>query len=255
MSTHSRSAFSAWLASAFAAARTMITPCRRRAYRRCHGRCPPLRSRQRIRCHGAEPMFQTFDETSDPTLGAGRVALLARLACQPGPRRLLRAARRRASGRVCGAPLRTAEVADRLQRLGRRGAGDDRPRLRLRRRPLHAAGARRGRPRRVLHREPDRHAAAGMAEAEHRQGRAARLRSLAAHDRRGQGAEGGGRGEGRGARRASTPTRSMRCGPTSRRRRWSRSRSIRSSLPASSPGTSWHGWRRRSKGRAPRMPC
>ena len=44
------------------------------------------------------------------------------------PRRLHRAARRRASGRICRRALRAAEMADRLQRVGRRRACPCQPR-------------------------------------------------------------------------------------------------------------------------------
>ena len=78
-------------------------------------------------------------------------------------------------------------------------------------------------------------------EQEPRQGRAHRLRSVAAHDRRRQGAARGGREGRRDAGAGRAATRSTNCGPTGPRRRSARSRSSRSPMPASSPGTSWRG--------------
>ena len=94
-------------------------------------------------------MFQSFEETADPSKGAERAASAPRQAEGDGARRLHRAARRRASGRIRAEIGGAARLADRLHRLGRHGGGARRQGGDLRRRPLHAAGARAGRHGRV----------------------------------------------------------------------------------------------------------
>ena len=199
-------------------------------------------------------MFQSFDAESDPSLGRERVARL----------REWLAARRLDGFIVPRADEHQGEyVAPRSERLrwltGFSGSAGvaivlrDRARH-LRRRPLHAAGARPDRPASLHDREPDRQPAAEMDQGQSRQGRPARLRPLAAHDRRRQGAD----SSGRQGRRELVP---LAANPIDQL--WTdrpppplrRSRSIRSNSPASSPRISSRGSPRRSPRKARRMRC
>ena len=201
-------------------------------------------------------MFQTFDSESDPSVGRERVGRLREWLEQPRPRRLPGAARRPASGRVCRAGLGAAALADRLRRFGRRRADPARAGAYLRRRPLHAAGAQPGRSVDLHGREPGRDAAAGLDRAR----TWARARASASIP---------------GCTPSPTPRRCARP-PKRSARHWCAvdaqsdrrivdrpagaaarpgSRSSRSTMPASSPRTSWRGLPPRSPRRARRTPC
>ena len=150
--------------------------------------------------------FQTFDEQGDASNCAPRLAALRAELANRGVHGFLDPARGRASGRVCAQARRAPLLADRVHRLGgprHRADGEGRG---LRRRPLHAAGQ-----------EPDRHDAVRDPRSDERrtgeldrgepaEGRAARLRSLAAHARRHRAHEdfGGARGRHAGAARAQS---------------------------------------------------
>ena len=171
--------------------------------------------------------------TTSATLRRARSASTqpARTGWRRRARRLHRAARRRASGRVCRRPLRAAEMADRLHRLGRR---------RDRAAPSRASIFVDGRYTLQVRDQVDLDVFAieslvdnpppDWIKANLGKGARHRLRSVAAHDRRGQGAEGGGRGGRRDAGAArQQPDRRDLAGPA-RRRRWRRSKSIRSNF-------------------------
>ena len=162
-------------------------------------------------------MFQTFDSAGDPSR-------------RQAPRRELRewlAANDLDGFIVPRADEHQGEyVAARSERLkwltgfsGSAGVAHraGRPRLHLCRRPLHAAGARRRSTSTSSRSKAWSTIRRRLDQGQSRQGRAARLRSVAAHDRRGQGAEGGGR-QGRrdagAARPATRSTASGRISPT-----------------------------------------
>ncbi len=100
-------------------------------------------------------------------------------------RRVHRAARRRASGRICAATRSASRLADRLYRVGGPCDRVARPRSAVCRWAVHIAG---GRPDRYgLGRDPSpgRGATGAMARHGAQKGRGSRLRSLAAHASRG----------------------------------------------------------------------
>ena len=200
-------------------------------------------------------MFQTFDAESDPTLGTPRVAQL---------REWL------AGNNLDGFIVPRADehqgeyVAARSERLkwltgfsGSAGVA-----IVLRDRALIFVDGRYTLQVReqvdlddVHDRKPDRQPAAGLDQGQSRQGRAPRLRPVAAHDRRGQGAEGS--AEKSGAELVPLERQSDRRsvdGPAEAAAGAGRDPSDRA-LPANSPRTSWRGSRQRSPRKAPRMRC
>ena len=177
----------------------------------------------------------------------------ARMARTGGARRLPRAARRRASGRVCRGGLGAAAVADRICRLGRCRAGAARACVYLRRRPLHAAGARPGRSVDLHAREPGRDAAACLDPQEFRQGCADRLRPWLQPSPR----QGAARGRRKGRRRIGRGRSQSDRGlwRTGWRRRSEKIEIGRSIMPASSPRTGWRVLLQCSPRRARPTPC
>ena len=151
-----------------------------------------------------------------------RLAALARAAEGRPAGRLRRAAHRRAYERICRQLCAAARLADRLPGLGRRRRGASGRSGDLRRRPLHAAGARPGRRQALELSVGARNQHRRLAEGPCAGRRPDRLRSLAAHQGMGdQGARGAGR-ERRRAGRGRAATRSTRSGPTGPSRRKAR---------------------------------
>ena len=100
-------------------------------------------------------------------------------------RRVHRAARRRASGRICAAARSASRVADRLYRVGRPRDRVARPRSAVCRWAVHVAGGRADRHGLVRDPSPGRGTTGAMARRGAQKGRGSRLRSLAAHAARG----------------------------------------------------------------------
>ena len=159
-----------------------------------------------------EEMAKADDGLHASPAPAERLASLRAELKRRGPRRLRRAARRRAPGRIRAAPLAAAGLADRLHRLGRPGDRAGRQGGDLRRRPLHAAGARAGRHRR-LRAAPDPGGIAGRPGSPRTCRRAASSASIPGCRRStATTASRAPRSAPAAASCRSTPTRSTRCG-------------------------------------------
>ena len=172
------------------------------------------------------------------------------------PRRLRRAARRRASGRICAQARRAAGLADRLHRLGGRGGGAGRQGRDLRRRALHAAGAPADRHQPVRAARSGRRRTGGVDRGQCAEGREARLRPVAAHRGRGRRLEGAAAESGRGRSWPARPIRSMRCGAISRAAPTAKAVPHALALAGESAEVQAHAHRRRGRSaRAPTRPC